>query len=732
MKITCPACSASYRIPDEKVQGKNKVFKIGCKRCGAEIRVRGIATEEDLGRTTLPFQMELPDTAATTPQRVWFAGIDGKQVGPLTEGEVIEHIGAGRLKADDLVWRKGFGAWTPVREVAPFQDRLADESKQQDAEPAKRKSPRRAQTLELSAAMIELLVKLDAQGGKSEAEAAGEPPQFPGDDSAGAPPALQAAVPAAAAAAIPEIPDSGEDFAPVLADDDEPPAVPAAEQPPVVPAAAAAAAAAPAAAAATVAPAAATEQPPAVLSAADTGKGRRSPTKVTLPGRAEAQANPGDDAATKVEAMPVADARAGSAKPADTKAAPAAAAGVKPGAKVETKAADPKAGAAKAPAAKAATTAKPSGPAGAPAAKKKDEGGLGMGLIIGLVVVAAAVGGGALYMSKQGKANSQVKANANPVAIAPTPAAQVEPPAAKPEPAAAPVAPAAAVAAAEPAPAAAEPAGAAPANVDPSAAAAAVAGDAAKAEPAKAEGGAAEPGKTDTGKTDTGKTDTGKTDTGKTDTGKADTGKQVGKSDAGEKTTKADTAKADTAKAGTGKGDPMDAIDVIIAKQKAAKEAADKAAADKAAAAAKPPETPKTDTKAAANAPDDLDKLLAAQKAKKEAAKMTAKPEPIDEPSGGGGGGAKLSQGDVDKIAVGARSDVLRCYMTHADIDGGAETIRVDLYVASAGNVTNVKIKGKHGSGEIGNCITGAVKKLHFPQASGATQKYTVRYAVGG
>ena len=180
MKITCPACSASYRIPDEKVQGKNKVFKIGCKRCSAEIRVRGIATDEDLGRTTLPFQMELPDTAATTPQRVWFAGIDGKQVGPLTEGEVIEHISAARLKADDLVWRKGFGAWTPVREVAPFQDRLADESKPQDAEPAKRKSPRRAQTLELSAAMIELLVKLDAQGGKSEAEAAGEPPQFPG------------------------------------------------------------------------------------------------------------------------------------------------------------------------------------------------------------------------------------------------------------------------------------------------------------------------------------------------------------------------------------------------------------------------------------------------------------------------------------------------------------------------------------------------------------------------
>ena len=44
MKITCPACNANYRLPDERLQGKNRIFKINCKKCGAEIRVRGVET----------------------------------------------------------------------------------------------------------------------------------------------------------------------------------------------------------------------------------------------------------------------------------------------------------------------------------------------------------------------------------------------------------------------------------------------------------------------------------------------------------------------------------------------------------------------------------------------------------------------------------------------------------------------------------------------------------------
>ena len=171
MKITCPACNASYRLPDEKIQGKNRIFKINCKRCGAEIRVRGVETADEAGRTTLPFALSegVPTPAAPAP--VWFCGIDGKQVGPLTQGEVSDHIMAGRLGPEDLVWRKGFEAWKPVRTVAPFEDLVAG-SPATAAAGVHGRAPRRAQTLELSSAMIELLVKLDNQG--TEAPAAPE------------------------------------------------------------------------------------------------------------------------------------------------------------------------------------------------------------------------------------------------------------------------------------------------------------------------------------------------------------------------------------------------------------------------------------------------------------------------------------------------------------------------------------------------------------------------------
>ncbi|MSQ84409.1 MAG: DUF4339 domain-containing protein [Myxococcales bacterium] len=191
MKISCPACNAHYRLPDDKIQGKNRIFKIACKRCGAEIRVRGVETPEEVGRTTLPFALDLPEqaTAAQPPAQIWFAGIGGRQIGPLSEAEVIDHIASGRLTAEDPVWRKGFSAWTPCKDVPPFDDHVAvaPDVPTDAAAPAARKlSPRRAQTLELSAAMIELLVKLDGQQAPdSEGVAqAAEPPELPPLDAA--------------------------------------------------------------------------------------------------------------------------------------------------------------------------------------------------------------------------------------------------------------------------------------------------------------------------------------------------------------------------------------------------------------------------------------------------------------------------------------------------------------------------------------------------------------------
>ncbi len=38
MKVVCPVCNTGYRIPDEKLQGRNKAVAT-CKKCGARIEI---------------------------------------------------------------------------------------------------------------------------------------------------------------------------------------------------------------------------------------------------------------------------------------------------------------------------------------------------------------------------------------------------------------------------------------------------------------------------------------------------------------------------------------------------------------------------------------------------------------------------------------------------------------------------------------------------------------------
>ncbi|MCB9739597.1 MAG: zinc-ribbon domain-containing protein [Deltaproteobacteria bacterium] len=694
MKISCPACGANYKIPDEKVQGKNRVFKVGCKKCGAEIRVRGVATEADAGRTTMPFQMDMPEAAPTTPQRVWFAGIEGKQVGPLTEAEVQEHIGAGRLKADDLVWRKGFGAWTPVREVAPFQEKVAEVSGGASAEPvAKRKSPRRAQTLELSAAMIELLVKLDAQGDGGEGgEGEAEPPALPaGGDVAliaeeadvdeEPPPVAKAAVTSAATAAA------------------EPPPVPASEDadPPPV-------------------PGAESDAPPAVPT------GKRKAGVVALPGKAEAKASGQDEAATRVEAIPTeetaADAKAAAGKK-DTargKAGAAAAAAGTAGATATQAKSTPAAKTSGATASSKAGSGKPSvgganpvaaGKAAA-TAKKDDEGGMGAGLIVGIVVVLALVGGGIFLAKNKGK-GTETRGVA-PQVVQPAPQAEA-------------ARIAAAKAAADKKAADDKAAAEKKAAEEKAAAEKKAAEEKAAAEKAAADAAAAATAQADAGGTETApKAEAAVVKAEAKPSAKAEA-KAETKAEA--KVEKKPEAKVEAKAEKPASSGNMDEIDRILAEKKARE-------AKKAETKPEPtPEPPKTSKNM-----DDIDKLLAAERAKKQAKAMTApqpskKDEDDEEPSSGGAG-RKMSQAEVDKIAAGKRSDVLRCYMLHGDIDAGAETIKVIIYVAAQGGVSNAKVIGKHSSDELGKCIIGAAKKLRFPQASGGTTKYTVRYAVGG
>ena len=762
MKITCPACNASYRLPDEKIQGKNRIFKINCKRCGAEIRVRGVETADEAGRTTLPFSLDAAAPTPPPPAPVWFCGIDGKQVGPLTQAEVSDHIMAGRLGPDDLVWRKGFEAWKPVRTVPPFEDLVTGSPATAALGPHGR-APRRAQTLELSSAMIELLVKLDTQG----SEPAVARPAAPAKESVAVPPVLPEddeartlSMPSLAPAAV---------AAPVMA-------MPV-EQPPAIPEPADAIA--PALPPRQTAPTPSSIQPARAVSGdhIKIGVARSDAPAVAMPAETATEVAARTTLGYGATAARPDSGRTEAAKPA---MATAATAPTRPAAKADRPSVQVRvpnattSGALKAEPGAAAPRPTPVAPK-APA----KEGGSGWIVGVSLAVVAAVIG----VIAMRGKETEPPAAEtAAPAAVAivtppppPPPAAPpppvpaptvVTPVAAAPEPDAGPAAAeadagtdaATAVATAAPAPAAptAEPK-AADVKVEEKKAADAKAADAkaaeAKAADAKAADAKAEAAKAEAARAAEKKAAAAREAAQReaaaasereaaakrkvTEEKKGDSKKAAAEKAAAAKADKAAAArtekKAAAEKAAAAKAEKAAKAD---AQKKAAAEKADaakRAAAEKAeaakAAAARTAEA--KSAKSGGGDEDEIERILAKQKAKEGGAKA-AKPADEPEPAKEKDAGPALTQTQVDAVGAKASPKVIRCYMLYADVDGGEETIKVQLAVNTDGSVASSKVQGKHAADQVGKCVSEAVKILAFPPSSGAQKKYMVRYQVGG
>jgi hypothetical protein len=84
-------------------------------------------------------------------EAVWHVVIDDDQQGPLTKGQVLEHLKDGLLTSSDLIWRPGFPDWKSIREVSDFW------------QPPKRPSARDAvQQLPLPAAALDQPTRLTA------------------------------------------------------------------------------------------------------------------------------------------------------------------------------------------------------------------------------------------------------------------------------------------------------------------------------------------------------------------------------------------------------------------------------------------------------------------------------------------------------------------------------------------------------------------------------------------
>ncbi|MBP7126241.1 zinc-ribbon domain-containing protein [Myxococcota bacterium] len=145
MKVRCPNCSASYKLPAEKVRGTGTV-KVRCKKCGQVIEVQPEADSEPSQEAGLPearltqsspaIQVEsaatavgasapasaAPASASETPVSLkWYLASGGERLGPFTMEEVKGRLASKEATLETLAWRKGLADWTPLGEFEEFR-----------------------------------------------------------------------------------------------------------------------------------------------------------------------------------------------------------------------------------------------------------------------------------------------------------------------------------------------------------------------------------------------------------------------------------------------------------------------------------------------------------------------------------------------------------------------------------------------------------------------------------
>lgn len=120
MKFSCQQCSTAYSVPDEKVRGKR--VRIKCKKCGAPIVVEGPKGPaaaprpvRSLKQTAVGGLVAPPDLASKIAQAKadvrWTVAVNRDQPSKMTTDEVVAAFGAGEIKRETLMWRKGLSEW---------------------------------------------------------------------------------------------------------------------------------------------------------------------------------------------------------------------------------------------------------------------------------------------------------------------------------------------------------------------------------------------------------------------------------------------------------------------------------------------------------------------------------------------------------------------------------------------------------------------------------------------
>ncbi|HPB96883.1 MAG TPA: zinc-ribbon domain-containing protein, partial [Polyangiaceae bacterium] len=109
MRISCPSCQSSYKIADEKVQGRT--VKVRCRKCGLTIHVneQGVMQEGGAAGKTAA------DAGGAEAQfSVLVAEGDQRD---MSLADIVAAYNSGVITADTYVWSEGQPDWMPLGEV---------------------------------------------------------------------------------------------------------------------------------------------------------------------------------------------------------------------------------------------------------------------------------------------------------------------------------------------------------------------------------------------------------------------------------------------------------------------------------------------------------------------------------------------------------------------------------------------------------------------------------------
>ncbi len=127
MQLACSNCGARYRLPSDKVAGRD--FRFRCKKCGTVVTVRASVGPEgaQAGGSGKQVASPIAPTAPKSPdrQRNWYAIQNGVQLGPVRLDELIQLIASGRVGARTFVWHQTLPEWQRVEDVPALAPTLS-------------------------------------------------------------------------------------------------------------------------------------------------------------------------------------------------------------------------------------------------------------------------------------------------------------------------------------------------------------------------------------------------------------------------------------------------------------------------------------------------------------------------------------------------------------------------------------------------------------------------------